>query len=67
MAAKRTIEINGKTYNKCCISNEQWEGCLTPCIYCHREVQNVCDTNHPFCGNERACFIDLGAIYGEED
>ena len=65
MAAPRTIEINGKTYNKCYISKQQWKDCITPCTFCHSQVQNNCV--EPYCQNEHVCYVDLGAIYGEEE
>ena len=67
--APNTIKINGKTYNKCHISKEQWDECITPCIFCHSEVQRDCSRYRNFCyaKHEHVCYIDLGAIYGEED
>ena len=64
MAAKRTIEINGKTYNKCHISRKQWKECSTPCMYC--DLQAECDIHNPFCCNEHVCYIELDAVYGED-
>lgn len=66
MAAKKEIEINGHVFNKCHISKQQWKDCITPCTFCHTTVQSACDHNNPFCGDEKVCYVDLGAIYGEE-
>ena len=70
MSAPNIIKINGKTFNKCHISNEQWESHCSPCAYCHREVQADCakKLKVDFCHGqgEQVCYIDLGAIYGEE-
>ena len=65
MAAPRTIEINGKTYNKCYINKQQWKDCITPCTFCHSQVQKNCID--PYCKDEHVCYVDLSAIYGEED
>lgn len=67
--APNTIVINGKTYNKCHISKEQWDECITPCTFCHSEVQRDCSryTNFCYAKHEHVCYIDLGAIYGEEE
>ena len=66
MAAKNEIEINGRTYNKCHISKKQWEECMTPCVFCHSNVQKECNLVSPYCDHEKVCYIDLGAVYGEE-
>ena len=63
--ATNTITIKGRTYNKCCISPKQWRECLTPCVYCHSNVQKECNSASPYCNNEHVCYIDLGAVYGE--
>ena len=69
MAAPRTIEIKGHTYNRCCVSKEQWKNCTTPCMFCDERVQEHCKWQGIyFCyhaENEKVCYIDLGAIYGE--
>jgi hypothetical protein len=60
MEAQDAIEIHGKTYNKCHISDRQWEECITPCSFC--QVQEYCNTTDPFCKDERVCYIELSAI-----
>lgn len=64
--APATIDINGRTFNKCCISDKQFNECITPCVFCHSIVQEHCKEPYRFCGDEQVCYIDLGAIYGED-
>lgn len=66
MAAKNEIKIGNRTFNKCHISKQQWNDCITPCTFCHSIVQGACDTSNPYCNHEKVCYIDLGAVYGEE-
>lgn len=65
--APNTVEINGITYNKCHLSDEQWDDCITPCTYC--QLQAHCQEPNTFCGDneERICYVCLADIYGEED
>lgn len=63
--APNTIEINGRTFNKCYISDKQWDECSTPCQYCHCKVQEACNRDNPYCKIEHACYVDLGNIMGE--
>lgn len=67
--APNTIKIDGHTYNKCYISKEQWEECITPCVFCNSKVQKDCFKKNNFChaNEEHACYVDLGAIYGEDE
>ena len=67
--APNTIEIDGITYNKCHISEKQWDDCITPCTFCHSNVQKHCKSTDTFCrGNEeQICYVCLGDIYGEEE
>ena len=67
--APSAITINGKTYNKCFINDKQWDDVENPCSYCHKEVQRECMKHNNeccYCRNEHACYIDLGAIWGEQ-
>lgn len=69
MGAPNIIKIDGRTFNKCHVSKEQWNAHATPCVYCHSKIQMVCARNGAdFCygEGERVCYIDLGAIYGED-
>ena len=70
MSAPNEINIKGRTFNKCHISKQQWEDCITPCTFCHSIVQEQCNLSRENfcddCADERVCYIDLGAIYGEE-
>lgn len=63
--APNTIEINGRTFNKCHISDKQWEECVTPCTFCHCKVQESCNTDNPYCKEQHVCYVDLGNIMGE--
>lgn len=65
MPAKSEIQIDGRTFNRCHISRQQWKECLTPCTFCHSIVQGACDPKHPFCNNEHECYVALDNIYGE--
>lgn len=70
MKAPDTININGKTFNKCHVSKKQWDECITPCTFCHKDIQKDCakKMKPDFCHGqgEHVCYIDLMAIYGED-
>lgn len=66
MKATNVITINGVDYVKCIIPPKSWKDCLTPCSFCHAEVQKKCPVTagcrDGFCGDEHVCYIDFREI-----
>ena len=65
MKTPDVITIHGVDYVKCVIPPKAWDDCLTPCTFCHSEVQKKCtyDRDHNgFCMGEHVCYIDFNEI-----